>query len=261
MKELLVKFGTESLLDREGRLDGAIFLEIARQIVSLMDEGWSVAIVTSGAIRAGIEEAESVGVSFSGLHKKDYAALGSYRLMRMWSAAFRTHGRCVGQILITHANLQDSCEKKSIRESMTNLMAAGIIPVLNENDVVSDREIQTMDAKIGENDRLTALISLIINPDIVLSITSIGGVYDEYPITDRSRMYQELDIDNLPAGIIQPNIKSENGSGGMSKKIVALSGCCGDNRIVGIAGWVDDGVICFVMGEVVGTILGHQNRF
>ncbi len=261
MKRLLVKFGTQSLAGATGKLDQASFDEIARQLSSLMSGGWQVAIVTSGAIQAGREEIESLGQNCRGWHKKDFAAAGSCRLMQMWAEAFRQHRRCVGQILVTHANLRNRGEKRSIGEAIRNYMAVGAIPVLNENDVVSDREIRSMERQISENDRLTCLLCPIIEPDVVISATSVGGVFEEFPITQRSRVFRELDIRNLPAGVLDSHRKTETGSGGMSRKIIELAKCCKNGRRVGIISWHDDGIVRFVNREDIGTCLGSCNSF
>jgi glutamate 5-kinase len=260
MKRLLVKFGTKSLMGRKGRLSRAIFDEIARQIASLMDDGWQVAIVTSGAIQAGKEEAAKKSVLLNKLHKKDMAAIGTPLLMQMWSKAFARQGICVGQIWLTHANLSHRGEARSIQESIENLLSSGIVPILNENDVVSDREIRSMERGISENDRLTYLLCAIANPDVVLSVTSIGGVFDRFPLSRDSKLYLELDIDNLPVGLLDSDGKTDVGSGGMVKKILELSGCCHEDRRVGIVGWENEAILRFVTGETAGTLLGHQNR-
>lgn len=260
MKRLLVKFGTKSLMGRKGRLSQAIFDEVSRQIASLMMMGWQVAIVTSGAIKAGRELAAKKNVALDRLHKKDIAALGTPRLMQMWSRAFAKSGICVGQIWLTHANLSHKGEAQSIRESIENLLWSGVVPVLNENDVVSDREIRSMEEGISENDKLTHLLCAIVNPDVVLSVTSIGGVFDRFPLSSDSKLYLELDIDNLPVGLLDSDGKTDVGSGGMAKKITELSGCCLEFRRVGIVDWRNRSILRFATGENVGTLLGCQNR-
>lgn len=261
MKRLLVKFGTQSLADATGKLDQASFDEIVRQLSTLMSGGWQVAIVTSGAIQAGREESESLGLNCRNWHKKDFAAAGSCRLMQMWAEAFRRHRRCVGQILVTHANLRNRGERRSIGQAIKNYMAVGAVPILNENDVVSDREIRSMERQISENDQLTCLLCPVVKPDVVISVTSIGGVFDSFPITQRSRVFRELDTKNLPAEVLNSHGKTEAGSGGMRRKILELAKCCKKGRRVGIISWHDNGIIRFASGEGVGTCLGCRNSF
>lgn len=261
MKRLLVKFGTQSLTDASGKISQTVFNEIARQLSFLMNVGWQVAIVTSGAIQAGRGEVESLSLNCGGWHKKDFAAAGSCRLMQMWAEAFRRHQRCVGQILVTHANLRNRGERRSIGQAIKNYMAVGAVPILNENDVVSDREIRSMERQISENDQLTCLLCPVVKPDVVISVTSIGGVFDSFPITQGSRVFQELDIRNLPVGVLKFDGKTEVGSGGMSRKIIELAKCCKKGRRVGIISWRDDGIIRFAGREEIGTNLGSRNIY
>lgn len=255
MKTALIKFGTSSLLGTNGKLSQEVFGEIARQIILIMKIGLRVVIVTSGAVQAGREEIEKYNLGCSAWHKKDFAAPGACRLIQMWRQAFHKYDCAVGQILLTHENMENMGERASIKLAINNLMCAGVVPIINENDVVSDREILNMEKKISENDQLTYLLSDIINSDVVISVTSVGGVYDTFPITNKSKIYSELDANNLPTNITYCEGKTTEGSGGMSRKIIELSKCCRSDRRVGIIGWCDSGIIRFVNGEMTGTRL------
>jgi glutamate 5-kinase len=261
MKRILIKFGTESLTGNGGKLDQSVFDQIASQLALLMAKGFEVAIVTSGAVQAGYEEMESLGIQCVGWHKKDFAASGTCRLMQMWRESFRIVGRGVGQILVTHSNFRDHGERQSIAKAIQNHMKAGVVPILNENDVVSDREIRSMDQRISENDYLTYLLSEMLRPNIVVAVTSVGGVYNKFPMDKNSLFYSELDVRNLPSIGAKSSEKSASGTGGMSKKIVEFAKCYKRGRLVGIIKWQNEGIVRFVNGEETGTCLKLHNRF
>jgi len=261
MNRLLVKFGTETLLDQARELNQGIFDQIATEIASICLSGWLTIIVTSGAIQAGREAMTRLSLPVERLHKKELAAIGSVKLMDHWQNAFLRHGFGVGQIWLTHANLEDPGERQSIGNSIKNLLLARIVPIVNENDVISDREIVSMSAGIGENDRLTALLAPIVDPTAVVSVTSVGGVFDRYPIDRESRIYRELDINELPDGLGDSGVLSKTGSGGMGRKVHELLRCCVSGRRVGIIGRQESQLKQFITGESVGTLLGRKNRF
>lgn len=261
MKSLIIKFGTESLM-RERMLHQETFGEVARQVAQLVAYGTGVTIVSSGGIQAGREYAASLGIATDSLHKKDLAGLGSMRLMEMWSKAFAEYSIGVAQVWITHANLHDEAEKRSITSSIANYHRAGIVAIVNENDVVSAREIKLMEQRISENDQLARMLADITKAKRVLFITSVGGVYETDPTgTGSSRMYQELNINALPVQVINGTGKSKNGNGGMGKKVLEAVRCCQNDCKVAIADISNDAIIRFAAGESVGTSLGLENKF
>jgi len=271
-KRMLIKVGTASLMKND-RLDQAIFDNVAGQIAGIINLDFEVALITSAAIKAGEEEAKKLGLDVENLHKKDLAGLGSVRLMNFWREAFTKHGIGVAQVWVTHSNLTNKYERASIKSSSDNFARAGIVTILDENDVVSPREISLMFRGISENDQLTRLFAQIFKPDLIANITLAGGIYEKDPAKyPDARIYRELNCRNLPKGIILKNGKSEAGSGGAGNKIAEMAGCCFDCRFlwwkwhrncrqVRIIGLADNALIRFAKGGETGTLLGRQNRF
>lgn len=259
-KKIIIKFGTESLVSKK-RLNQSAFDDIARQVSQLIKEGWQVNIVTSGSVQAGREVVGSLSINESRLHKKDLAGIGTVKLTSMWSKAFARYNIAIAQIWVTHANLQHFCERESISQSLENFQQNGIVSIINANDVISSREIELMDRGISENDQLTRLIAEITNPDAILFITSVGGVYESDPRKNKNaRMFKELNINNY-SFLCQQEGKSEQGSGGMNQKIIEAAKCCKEDRQVVIADWQDNSICRFAKRELVGTRLGCKNTF
>lgn len=271
-KLLVVKFGTSNLssvlsnkrnlLDElEKSLDPQIFLDYARQITELCWRGVKVVIVTSGAIRAGKEIVEDLARRASDFHKKELAAIGMRRLLNLWGSAFENSGMEIAQILVTHGNWQNQGEQESIKASILNLLEQGVIPVIDENDIVSDREIKLMEERISENDRLAAGIASLIGADAVLFLTDQEGVYEDNPETNpKAKLYDEInvrgmrvDLENLIANY---DGVSESGTGGMGAKLKAAIFCAEQGMEVAIAGNEPDVIVKFAKGESVGTRIG-----
>ncbi len=252
MPILVVKFGTKELCDESGRLDQMIFDDYVGQMVKVRERGVGVIIVSSGSIQAGREEAEIMGLNPK-LDKKEFAGIGSPYLLNRWIEAFAAHRKLISQVWVTYANWQDENERQSIKNSLLDFMREGIFPVVNENDVVSDREITLMDLKISENDRLSVMIAQLVNADMHLFLTEVGGVYQEDPKTNpQARLYEEIDARMQPEMIKLMD--------GMATKVLEARESYLAGRKVAIAGRQDDIILRFVADENVGTKMGTTTR-
>lgn len=264
LRRLIVKFGTDNLCGLSGNLDQSIFDDFARQVAELQRRGIEVIIVSSGAIKAGrerIKEMLNLGTEIARLDKKEVAGIGARHLLNKWGGAFENYGKEVGQVWITYGNWANEGERKSIQSSIFDYIKAGVIPILNENDVVSDREIKLMDKKISENDRLTEMIAEKAGADAVLFLTDEGGIYEEDPkINPRARLYEEVSSRVKPENIGISEDISEGGSGGMRAKLKEGSRCAKKGMVVAIAGGERDVILKFARGELVGTKIGTVTK-
>ena len=157
VRTAVVKLGTQSLSDSQGRLDAAFVAAIADQIAILRSRGIHVAIVSSGAIGAGISE---LGLSKrpTDLAKlQAVAAVGQRRLMDVWAAAFSQHKIPVAQILLTREDIDDRTRFLNLRNTITAIHEFGAIPIINENDTISTDELVKI--SFGDNDILAALVA------------------------------------------------------------------------------------------------------
>lgn len=262
IRRLIVKVGTANLCNQSGQLIQDIFDDFARQIVELMKEGLEVIIVSSGAIKTGREKMESLGLNITSLDKKDLAGIGARHLMNKWGEAFEIHGKEVGQIWVTFGNWANEGERKSIQSSIFDYLNSGVvIPIVNEADVVSDREIKLMEKGFSENDRLAKMIASLTNADAVLFLTDEGGIYEEDPkINPRARMYEEISARTKPESIGVSSGTSKTGTGGMIAKWKEASRCAKKGLLVAIAGNEENVILRFVRGESVGTKVGTATK-
>jgi glutamate 5-kinase len=191
------------------------------------------------------------------------AALGQHSLMKKWDEAFNRFGKTSGQLLLTFTNWSNKRERNEVIQCIFDLLKIGQIPVINENDPVSDKEIELMERKISENDQLAKMAALKIGADAILFLTDEGGIYTADPkVNSEAQLYEEINIwnkrDNLTVSFEKTS--SENGLGGMVRKLNEASQCAKRKLRVSIAGYEKDVILRFARGESVGTKLGNITR-
>lgn len=264
--QLVVKFGTGVLLGRCGEkedcFDQEIFDRAAGQIVEAQNNGVAVILVSSGAVKAGRERVRDLGVFYHGMDKKALAGIGARHLLNKWGVAFEKYKREVAQIWVTSANWSKESEREIIRFNILDYYKHQVIPIMNENDVVSNDKNISIETGIKENDRLARMIAELMRADSVLFLTEAGGVYEENPLLNsRARRYKEIDlataekISSLAFGM------SSCGTGGIGIKLKEAQLCAKSGKRVAIAGIELDVIRKFAMGESVGTMIGNSVRF
>ncbi len=254
MKKFVVKFGTRTLMSKSGKLDPDIFQSVAKQVAEASSAGVGIAIVSSGAIQAGRETITRLGLdhSFSRkFNKKDIAGIGSRHLMNSWGDSLNKFGMEVCETLVTFANWTDGNERENIRKGIIDCFGTPFVPVINENDRVSDEEIKMMEKGISENDQLARMIAILIDADGVLFITEVGGIYDSDPLKNsNAKILKKIN------GLLKPDVTgcSREGTGGMKvKRREAIMCLEGGVKKVAIAGMNDRVIIDFIEGNKVGT--------
>ncbi len=214
-KRIVVKLGTAVLTDERKQPDLAQMGQLVAQMAQLRQTGKEVVIVTSGAVGAGMGVLGYEDRPDSTAEKQACAAVGQSRLMATYEKLFAHYGLHVGQVLVTHADLQDEQRHRNARNTLTTLLRRGVIPVLNENDAVSTTEL-----KFGDNDKLSALIAALLPADLLVILTSVDGVIENYGRAGARRIPEipEIDADiEAQAG----GTTSATAVGGMKSKIQA----------------------------------------
>lgn len=215
-KVILIKVGSAVLTGSDG-LDLKIIDSLVREMSDLAESGYSIVLVTSGAIASGKHRLEITENLKSMPEKQAAAAIGQGRLMRVYSKSFEKNGHYVAQILLTLSDLTDRQRYLNIRNTLSTLMEWKTIPIINENDTVAVDEI-----KFGDNDNLAAMIANIIEADLFINLTSTDGLYDCNPAVSKKakliRVVNEIseDIEAAATGDT-----SSAGTGGMKSKIQA----------------------------------------
>lgn len=251
-KRIVVKLGTNLITGGSGQLDDAALAKLTAQVAQLHQQGTQVVIVSSGAIAAGREK---LGKSANGglAMRQVMASIGQSRLMNVYERLFEKHGITVAQALLTKADLADRSGYLNARNTLLALMELKVIGIVNENDVVAVEELEG--AKFGDNDNLSAMVANLIDADLLMMLTDIGGLYSADPqkepdaklITEVKRI--DVKIERLAAGTL-----NRLGTGGMITKIEAarLATVSGVSMIIA-NGKEPDVILRLAAGEKLGT--------
>jgi glutamate 5-kinase len=209
---VVIKIGSRLLAeDPEARV--AVLAAEAR---ALADRGVRAVIVTSGAIALGVAR---LGLAerprtMPGLQAA--AAVGQGRLMHAYERALAAHGLACGQVLLTHDDVRDRRRYLNARHALGELMRLGAVPVINENDTVSVDEI-----KFGDNDRLAALVTSLVEADALVILTDVAGLYDGEPKAGAKLIAEVHDVDREARPVAGGSAKGGVGTGGMASKVEA----------------------------------------
>ena len=251
-KRIVVKAGTSVLTagpDHQA-LDLTVMAALARQISQLRALSAEVLLVSSGAIAAG-QDSPSSGASDIP-SRQVRAAIGQSRLMHTYQELFGVHGVQVAQVLLTIKDLYDRQSYLNVRNTLHGLWDLGVVPILNENDVVAVDEIGEV---FGDNDRLSALVANLVDADLLVILTDIDGLYTADPNVDSSARLIPL-VDRVDQDIEALAGKDHNpwARGGMSTKIeaarlVTTSGI----TMVMCHGTAEDAVLRAAQGDEIGT--------
>jgi len=217
VRRVVVKVGSSTLASVEKGLHDEIFSGLAQEISELKRQGYEFVLVSSGAIAAGMEKLGYKTRPQSITHKQATAAVGQSRLMNIYENHFSRYRQMVAQVLLTHDDLSHRRRFLNARNTLLSLLELGIIPIINENDTVVVDEI-----KFGDNDHLSALITNLIEADLLIILTDMEGICDGDPRVHPDARCIPLieDIDMNLEGIIGETL-SRTGVGGMASKIQA----------------------------------------
>lgn len=250
-KRLVVKVGSNVLTAAQG-LNLPLIYALSRQISQLMADGKEVMLVTSGAMASGQKK---IGLSRrpDEIPKRQaVAAVGQAGLIREYERAFGVYDIKVAQILLTGDDLRSSRQRYlNARNTLNTLLSWKIIPIINENDTVVVEEI-----KFGDNDNLSAMITLLMNADLLLNLTDIDGLYTGDPRrkTDVELIEEVASIDRHIEKIAG-NTPGALGTGGMSSKIKAAVKVTNAGIPMIIAnGLTPDILLQLLAGENLGTL-------
>ncbi|HTL71211.1 MAG TPA: glutamate 5-kinase [Candidatus Eisenbacteria bacterium] len=171
IRSMVIKVGT-SVLTRNGRFDHAVIASLAKQVSAFLRKGVRVSIVSSGAIGAGmtILRFKERPKSMEGLQAA--AAVGQRYLMQCYEEAFSKKGFSTAQVLLTWDDLASRKRFMNAKRTLTEIQKWGLVPVINENDTVATDEI-----RFGDNDRLSSLLSILVEADVQVILSNTNGLY------------------------------------------------------------------------------------
>ena len=250
-RRIVVKFGTKLLTGGGTRLDAHVMADLVRQVATLVKAGAGVAVVTSGAVAAGRDRLGPTPKQSNIEQRQVLAAIGQSHLMERYDSLLRAHGLIAAQALLTRADLADRAGYLNARNTVVELLRAGVVPVINENDVVADEELRG--GVFGENDSLSALVANLLDADLLVLLSDVAGLYDRDPRTSAdATLIPEVSVAAPTAGSSGP--ADEYGRGGMHAKVEAALLAAGSGATVVIAdGQERDALLRLARGETLGT--------
>ncbi|MCX8126083.1 MAG: glutamate 5-kinase, partial [Dehalococcoidia bacterium] len=260
----MAKFGTSLLTGGTEHLDLKVMANLVAQVAQLRREGKEVVIVTSGAIAAGrqklgISRKESREMEQKGLpFRQVLAAVGQSYLMQTYEQLFSWYNLTVAQALLTKADLADRSGYLNARNTLLTLIEMGVIPIVNENDVVAIDEIET--ARFGDNDNLSATVANLIDADLLVILTNIDGLYTSDPRKDASAQLIPR-VERIDAELERLVSGSTDGlgTGGMVTKLEAAKLATSSGIPMVIAnGYKNDVLLKIASGMAEGTVFVPQ---
>ena len=215
----VVNVGTSVLTGSQGSLDPERIDHLAEQISAIIDSGRKVALVSSGAVGAGMGRLGLTRRPDNLRQLQAAAAVGQADLIRAYDSGFQRHGRHAAQLLLTHEDFDDRRRYLNMRNTLTALFEWDAVPVINENDTISVDEI-----KFGDNDRLAAMVTNLIRAPLLVILSVVDGLYRTDPgaggTPETIPMVTNLDDEVLG---LAGDSKSSLGTGGMKSKLQSAS--------------------------------------
>jgi glutamate 5-kinase len=217
-RSVVVKIGTTSVTDDSGNVAHDVLAALAADVVALRNEGWSLVVVTSGAITAGwAEVGQGRPRPRDATTLQAVSAVGQPLLMHAWRDAFAALGAPVGQVLLAPLDFSHRGQYLHARGTLEALAGLGVVAIVNENDAVADEEIH-----FGDNDRLAALVANLVGASHLVLLTDTDGLLTADPRLDATATLIE-EVTALDANLLEAagSSRSGVGSGGMASKLAA----------------------------------------
>lgn len=230
---------------------------LARQIAALRGQGNQVLLVSSGAVAAGRSRLPLDRARRDVPAKQMLAAIGQHLLMQTYDRLFQEYSITVAQTLLTRADLRDRQGYLNARNTLLGLLQHGVLPIINENDVVNVEEIRPdADGRLfGDNDNLAAMVANLVDAHLLVNLTNAGGLYTADPRRDpQATLISEVPRISKTIEALAGGAGTDQGTGGMRTKITAAKLATASGIEVVIApGTEPDVLLRVAAGESIGT--------
>ncbi|NOX25715.1 MAG: glutamate 5-kinase [Deltaproteobacteria bacterium] len=249
VRRVVVKVGSAVLAAGDG-LNGPVLENLARGLDYLLGAGYEVILVSSGAVAAGRRGLGLGSRQLSMKEKQAAAAFGQSTLMRAYEEIFAPLNHKVAQVLLTHNDLANRDRYLNIRNTLFTMFAWHLLPIINENDTVSVKEL-----RFGDNDTLAAMTANLIEADLFICLTDVDGLYNINPAAGpEARLVHTVARVDDEVEAMAGHVCGSLGTGGMRSKILAARtvAAMGGSSFIG-SGRMPDILPRLFAGEAVGT--------
>ncbi|WP_241678734.1 glutamate 5-kinase [Streptomyces lasalocidi] len=216
-RRIVVKVGSSSLTTAVGGLDSDRVDALVEVLARARAAGTEIVLVSSGAIAAGLAPLGLAERPRDLARQQAAACVGQGLLVARYTASFARHGLRVGQVLLTADDVGRRTQYRNAHRALSQVLAMGAVPVVNENDTVATAEI-----RFGDNDRLAALVAHLVRADLLVLLSDVDGLYDGDPGRPGARRLAEVrgpdDLRDVELGSAG---RAGVGTGGMVTKVEA----------------------------------------
>ena len=253
-RRVVVKAGTNVLTSKTQRLDQEVIARLVEQLALLHKEGIEVLLVTSGAIAIGRQVLDYNLSSRDVPSRQVLASIGQSHLMHIYQECFSKYDLRVAQALITKEDISHRQGYLNIRNTLNTLLEKRIIPIINENDVVEISEIQ--ENIIGDNDSLSALVTNLVDADLLIMLTDTDGLYTADPKQNKAaQLINKVSVFNEEINKLASTEPNPMGRGGIAAKIAAAKLVTSSGSTAVIAPGLTPNVLMkIIQGVKIGTI-------
>ncbi|HVE64350.1 MAG TPA: glutamate 5-kinase [Mycobacteriales bacterium] len=245
-RRVVIKVGSSSLTSPDGHLDGDRVDRVVDVLAAERSAGRTVVLVSSGAIAAGFGPLGMTGRPRDLATLQAAASVGQGLLMHRYTESFRRHDLIAAQVLLTADDVVRRAHYLNACRALGRLLTLGVIPVVNENDAVATQEI-----RFGDNDRLAALVALVVEADLLVLLSDVDGVYDADPRQGGAHRLHEVRDAAALDGVVLGRTGAAVSTGGMATKVDAARIATGSGVHVVVGAASDAAAI--LAGEGAGT--------
>lgn len=258
-KRIVVKVGTSTLTYDNGDINLARIEKLARVLSDLMNAGKEVVLVTSGAVQVGVKKLKLKEKPTSIREKQAAASVGQCELMHIYSKFFGEYSHIVGQVLLTKDVIEDEHVRNNVVNTFEKLIEDKVIPIVNENDTVAIDEIENI-VRFGDNDNLSAIVSVLIHADLLVILSDIDGFFDSDPTKNpNSKLMKVIDGITPELEHFAGDSGTDVGTGGMVTKLTAAKTATSAGVSLILANGKEPSILRDIIeGQEIGTLFLKQ---
>ena len=221
---IVVKVGTSTLTNDAGKSDLRTTDRLVCVLSDIHNMGYEVVLVSSGAIAVGRNKLNMTSKPDSMRMKQAAAAVGQCSLMYLYDKFFGDYDKTVAQILLNAEDIEQEEKKENLINTFNALLEMGVIPIVNENDSVSYKEIESEDRLFGDNDMLSAVVAVLCRARHLVILSDIDGFYDHDPrLYPNAKLIEQIDTIDDSVYALAGGAGSRRGTGGMRTKLQAAA--------------------------------------
>jgi glutamate 5-kinase len=250
---IVVKVGTRVLTHKDGQLNEERIAQLAEELNYILSTGRKVALVSSGAVGAGMGRLGLKTRPTDLAHLQAVAAVGQSILVEAYERSLRTYGRHAAQVLLTAEDMEHRIRYLNARNTLLTLMDLCAVPIINENDTISVAELQTT---FGDNDRLAAIVTNLIQAPLLVLLSDVEGLYDGDPTASTSKIVQTVKkLDRSIFDLVRDRLTGLSKGGMASKLEAARQATSAGSSVIITSGRTPGALKRIVDGELVGTLV------